>query len=121
MKKLMIEISDTDFAWLEVLAHGVTTEECENMSKEEKKKRMDEIVTPEEDDFTPGVKELIDTAIGVMAAGMRRPGSWEGHVIRSMLNYDGTYNPLMFAESIQQDAKSLGFIVRDMKTGELLK
>ncbi|HAS6106959.1 TPA: hypothetical protein I7130_21490 [Vibrio vulnificus] len=97
-RKLQIELSDETFAYLEMLAFGL---ELERSGKDDLSdwKGFDK----HKNDFAPAVRELLQEMADSMAAGVRRPGSWERSYIVSLTGWQGTYNKGMLAECIKDD------------------
>ncbi|HFQ5347197.1 TPA: hypothetical protein ACGUPP_004310 [Vibrio vulnificus] len=97
-RKLQIELSDETFAYLEMLAFGL---ELERSGKDDLSdwKGFDK----HKNDFAPAVRELLQEMADSMAAGVRRPGSWERGVVDSLTGWQGTYNKGMLAECIKED------------------
>lgn len=98
-RKLQIELDETTFAYLEMLAFGLQLErkpESEDIAEWSgfDKKR---------NDFAPGVRELIVDVANSLAAGVRRPGAWEREVVDSLTGWQGTFNPGMLSECIKDE------------------
>ncbi|WP_318415129.1 hypothetical protein [Photobacterium leiognathi] len=94
-RKIVIEVSDITFALLEVLATGIELESGTDINTDWEgydKKR---------DDFTPAVRDLVSDICTSLATGVRRGGSWEHDVVKSLTGWDGTFNNAFVADCIK--------------------
>jgi len=103
-RKLVIELSDHTFQVLEGLAFGLMIEDTEG-DPERRELRKREIWNKTNDDFAPGVRELLTKAAGLMSAGTFRPGCWEREVLASLTGYEGTFNRGMLGPLALADVK----------------
>ncbi len=108
MKKITIELEDTTFAWLEVLAVGLAKEQ---LNDGEYQQRISEMASGGGDNFEQGVAELVADFANSLSDGVKRSGSWERQCLNQLTGYDGTYVSGSFDESIKEDAKQRGFKV----------
>ena len=107
-KKIVLELHEQTFAWLEVLVISLAKEQ---LSAEEYQKRIIEMSRLGEDDFGKGVSDLLVQIADSLSNGVRRPGSWERQCLSALTGYDGGYVAGTFADCIVEDAKSCGFKV----------
>lgn len=91
-RKIVLELNDETFGLLEALAFGLHLEDPDLNETGYVKSR---------DDFGDGVRRLLVDAADSMAAGVRRPGSWERGTVESLTGWQGTYNWGMLADCVK--------------------
>lgn len=92
-RKIVLELDDETFGLLEALAFGLHLEDPDLNESGYVKSR---------DDFGDGVRNLLNDAACSIAAGVRRPGSWERGFVDSLTGWQGTYNWGMLSDCVKQ-------------------
>ena len=103
-RKMIINIDQETFEWLEVLATGLNREKYEdneNLLREELEKGFNK----KNNDFAPMVSRLIENLAGSMAEGVMRPESWERGTVEALTGWNGTYIPSMIGKNIKHQIK----------------
>ncbi len=96
-KKIVLNLDQETFEYLEVLAFGLN-QEIHNGDKENEDLLVGHNKT--NDDFAPLVSRLLEKVAVSLADGVRRPSSWERSVIDSLTGWDGTFNRGMFGKLV---------------------
>jgi hypothetical protein len=96
-KKLILNLDDETFQWLEVLAFGLNIEEYPDDRKNEKLMKGH---NKKNDDFAPLVSRLMEDVACSFATGVRRSGSWERGTVDALTGWDGTYAKGMFGDLV---------------------
>ena len=96
-KKLVIELSDETFAYLEMIATGLQIEENGKVESEW------DGYSKDKNDFSPAVRQLLVSVADSMADGVRRSGSWERQVVDQLTGWQGTYNEGLLADCIKSN------------------
>lgn len=102
-RKLMIELDENTFAFLEMLAFGIEIEQRENLPEDKKDMSDWSGFDKKKNDFAPAVRALLENVAGSLATGIRRPGSWERQAVDMLTGWNGTYNRGMLAECIKAE------------------
>lgn len=100
-RKLMIEIDERTFAYLELLVFGMKIEQMEE--GEETPSEEWDGYDKKKDDFAPAVRKLLEDVAGSLATGVRRPGAWERNVVEMLTGWGGMYNRGMLAKCIEDE------------------
>lgn len=95
-RKIVLELSEMEFAQLEALAFGLKCEEHILYSE-------DDIYDKSKNDFAPGVRQVLMQATHAICTGYDRPGSWERGLLSSIYGWEGTFAPQMFAPCLKED------------------
>jgi hypothetical protein len=109
-KKLILDIDDKTFAWLEVLVVGLAKE---NLTSEEYIAKISEMSRKDKNDFGNGVKNILVDIACSLADGVKRSDSWERTCLSSLTNCQGTYVSGTFDDCIKEEAKTRGFLVEN--------
>lgn len=99
-KKIMLELDDHTFAFLEMLAIGLELQENDTIDPSWNG------FSQKYDDFSPAVRLLITNIANSVATGVRRSGSWEREVVDQLTGWDGTYNKGLLSELIRDEITS---------------
>lgn len=91
-QKIMLNLDDETFQYLEVLAVGLNFEQHDSKDNEAFQKGHNK----EKDHFGPLVSRMLEGIAESLASGVRRSGSWERNCIESLTGWDGTINRGMF-------------------------
>jgi len=97
-RKLVLNISEHTFQYLEVLAFGLN---CEKYPNDRKNEALTKGFNKKDDHFAPLVSRLLEDVAASLATGTRRPGSWERDVISSLTGWEGTVNKGMFGNLVE--------------------
>lgn len=102
-RKLVVELPESTFAYLEMLAFGLELESREHLSEDKQDMSDWDGFDKAKNDFAPAVRELLVSVANSVATGVARPGSWERGVVDSLTMWQGTYNKGMLAECIKEE------------------
>lgn len=94
-RKIVLDLTDETFAYLELLAFGLHLEDKAELNFNGTK-----------NDFAPMVNTLLIDVADSLAAGVRRTGSHERQTVDQLTGWDGTYNIGMVADCIKADVKN---------------
>ncbi|WP_162270746.1 hypothetical protein, partial [Photobacterium aquimaris] len=95
--KIMLELDDKTFAFLEMLAVGLELEANDKIDADWKG------FNKEKNDFSPAVRALLVNIANSVATGVRRSGSWEREIVDSLTGWQGTYNKMTLADCIKEE------------------
>ena len=103
-KKIILNLSEETFQYLEVLAFGLNLEQHDG---NQDNKELLNGHNKQNDDFAPLVSRMIEDIAVSLADGVRRPGAWERNVVNSLTGWNGTVNRGMFGELIDMETEEI--------------
>lgn len=102
MRKIVVNLSQREFEYLELLAVALVKERVEN--DEDFIEEITAGMSKKNNDFGPLVSRLAERILGSVAVGVERPGSWERGTVDALTGWQGLVLPNMAGQTIREDA-----------------
>jgi hypothetical protein len=100
-RKIILNLDDATFQYLEVLAVGLLEEEHDGDKHSNAfKKDLAAGHNKTKNDFGPLVSKMLEEITQSLADGVRRNGSWERGVVESLTGWESTVCPDMFGDKV---------------------